>query len=119
MTLQQTTTETPKPQTWNTSELGPRQRKTFNDALGRFNWEARTFGEITDYGDGKPHFGTVLFGPWMNPEAPALLEAIKTGYACTVTKKNLASVIAAIESAVVIMSHNRPVVDRRKAVSNG
>ncbi len=54
MTLQQTTTETPKPQTWNTSELGPRQRKTFNDALGRFNWEARTFGEITDYGDGKP-----------------------------------------------------------------
>ncbi len=120
MTLQQSSTETPKPQTWNTSELGPRQRKTFMDALGRFNWEARTGGELTDYGNGKPNYFTVLFGPWVNPDAPALLEAIKGGtLGCIITPKMLRRVIAEIDAAVAKMALNRPVVDRRKKVSNG
>lgn len=61
---------------WRAENLGPRQAKQFNEALSAFQWETRTYTEITDHGEMSftPMFG---IGGVSNPKAQELMDSIK------------------------------------------
>jgi hypothetical protein len=95
---------------WKGENIGPRQAKTFNQAVGRFQWEAKTITEITAHGT---HDVTPMFTGPVNPQAAPLMAEIYARYNGTVTGSNYARIVADIEAAIVKLKESRPVRDVR------
>jgi hypothetical protein len=95
---------------WVADNLGPRQAKAFNQAISKFNWEAKTITEITDHGTSSV---TPMFTGPVNPGAAPALLAIKAKYNATVTGANYSAIVAEIQAATAKLSETRPVEDRR------
>ncbi len=92
------------------SSLGKIQLKRFNDAVSKYNWEAKTIIERTDYGE---HAVTPMFGGSPHPEAATMMQAIMERYNATVTAANYQSIISDIEDAKAELVATRRVDDRR------
>lgn len=95
---------------WTAQDLGPRQAKQFNEALGKFGWEAKTKTEITDHGQ---HSYVEMHGGSWQPDAAPILLAIKRHYGAVVTGKNYMHIVADINTATLKLKDTRPVIDKR------
>jgi hypothetical protein len=104
---------------WTAENLGPRQAKAVNEAMGSFSSESRTYTEITGV-HGLPEterrssyamFGGI--GGGTNPMAGELVDKIIAQFQGKVTGQNYREVIAAYEEATRTLAANRPVKDTR------
>lgn len=102
----ETTTQTK----WTAQGLGPRQAKLFNQAISKFNWEAKTIIEITEHGRNRV---TPMFTGAINPAAAALLAEIHAKYNGTVTGSDYLNIVGDIQAATVKLDETRILVDNR------
>lgn len=90
--------------------LGKIQAKRLNEAIAKFNWEAKTIIEITDYGTSNV---TPMFTGPVNPQAEPLMQEIHERYQGTVTAKNYMAIIADVQAAMGKLAVTRHISDRR------
>lgn len=95
---------------WQAREIGPRQLKAVNEAISRYNWEAKTITELTDHGQ---HDVTPMFTGPVNPQAGPMMEVIKEQFACTITGDNHKDIILAVLAAQAKLKETRIVKDCR------
>ena len=91
---------------WTAVNLGPRQAKAFNEAVSKFNWDAKTHKEITDYGE---HLVTPMFTGNLNPASGPLMKAIREKYSGIVSGDNVRALIADIQAATAKLAETREV----------
>ena len=91
------------------SELGPRQRKAVKTALNAFDWEAKSFTEVSGV-KGVKESRFKLTSPF-GPPRPDAGEFRKEFEVYEVTPRNYKEVIAAIEAATKKLAESRPEKD--------
>jgi hypothetical protein len=102
-------------QAWQ-ADVGPRQRKDLERAIGRLRWEGQTHIQLSGVKGGKEHRTalTSVFGP-ARAEATAADLAIREKYGYKVDRKNVREVIAAYEQATTDIGPSRIVEDTRRS----
>ncbi len=101
---------------WKAQNIGPRQLKAFNGAIGAFGWESKTFVELHGtHGRPETERRHAVASPCeaARTDAAEIMERIGSAHGYTVTGATYQDIVAEIEAATARMAETRPVHDCR------